>query len=66
LHGWSLTSGVNALNGHIIMKPDTTISEMNDILFAIKKELNATYKINHTTLEVHIDKEDYTPNNISL
>ncbi|WP_185146700.1 hypothetical protein [Chryseobacterium sp.] len=48
------------------MKPDTTISEMNDILFAIKKELNATYKINHTTLEVPIDKEDYTPNNISL
>lgn len=64
LHIWSLTSGVNALSGHIIMKPETTITEMNDIIFKIKKELNSSYKINHTTLEVHINKEDYTSNSI--
>lgn len=64
LHIWSLTSGVNALSGHIIMKPETTITEMNDIIFEIKKGLNSSYKINHTTLEVHIDKQDYTPNTI--
>ena len=62
LHIWSLTSGVNALSGHIIMKPETTITEMNDIIFKIKKELNSSYKISHTTLEVHINKEDYTSN----
>lgn len=64
LHIWSLTSGVNALSGHIIMKPETTISEMNNIIFEIKKELNLSYKINHTTLEVHLNNEDYQPNNI--
>lgn len=64
LHVWSLTSGVNALSVHIIMKPESTISEMNDIIFEIKKELNSSYKINHTTLEVHLNKEDYQPNNI--
>ncbi|WP_374398955.1 cation diffusion facilitator family transporter [Flavobacterium sp.] len=64
LHIWSLTSGVNALSGHIIMRPEKTISEMNDIIFEIKKELNTSYKINHTTLEVHLNKEDYQPNNI--
>ena len=64
LHIWSLTSGVNALSGHIIMKPETTITEMNDIIFKIKKELNSSYKISHTTLEVQINKEDYTSNSI--
>lgn len=64
LHIWSLTSGVNALSGHIIMKPETTITEMNDIIFKIKKGLNSSYKISHTTLEVHINKEDYTSNSI--
>ena len=64
LHIWSLTSGVNALSGHIIMKPETTITEMNDIIFKIKKEFNSSYKISHTTLEVHINKEDYTSNSI--
>lgn len=64
LHIWSLTSGVNALSGHIIMKPETTITEMNDIIFEIKKGLNSSYKISHTTLEVHINKEDYTSNSI--
>ena len=63
-HIWSLTSGVNALSGHIIMKPETTITEMNDIIFKIKKGLNSSYKISHTTLEVHINKEDYTSNSI--
>ncbi|PTS93135.1 cation transporter [Flavobacterium sp. HMWF030] len=64
LHVWSLTSGVNALSVHIIMKPEITMSEMNDIIFEIKKELNKSYKINHTTLEVHLNKEDYQSNNI--
>jgi cobalt-zinc-cadmium efflux system protein len=63
LHIWSLTSGVNALSVHIIMKQEITILEMNAIIFEIKKELNLNYKINHTTLEVHIDNEDYTQNN---
>ncbi|RKS03413.1 cation diffusion facilitator family transporter [Flavobacterium sp. 102] len=64
VHVWSLTSGVNALSGHIIMKPETTILEMNEIIFEIKQELNSNYKINHTTLEVHLEREGYIPNNI--
>ena len=62
LHVWSLTSGVNALSVHIIMKSGSTISEIDVAIFEIKKELNTSYKINHTTLEVHLDKADYKPN----
>lgn len=62
LHVWTLTSGVNALSGHIIMNPETNISEINDALFAIKQELSSKFKINHTTLEVHLDKEGYVQN----
>lgn len=64
LHVWSLTSGVNALSVHIVMKPKITVSEMNDIIVEIKNELNSTYKINHSTIEAHIDRDDDSLNNI--
>jgi cobalt-zinc-cadmium efflux system protein len=62
LHIWTLTSGINALSGHIIMKAETQLLEINEVTYAIKDELVAKFKINNTTIEVHIDKEGYIQN----
>lgn len=62
LHIWTLTSGINALSGHIIMEAETKLLEINEVTSAIKDELIAKFKITHTTIEVHIDKEGYIQN----
>lgn len=62
LHIWTLTSGINALSGHIIMNAETNLLEISEITSAIKNELVSTFKITHTTIEVHIDKEGYVAN----
>lgn len=62
LHIWTLTSGINALSGHIIMSGETNLLEISEITSAIKNELVTTFKITHTTIEVHIEKEGYLPN----
>lgn len=62
LHIWTLTSGINALSGHVIMKAETQLLEINAVTSAIKDELVAKFKITHTTIEVHIDKEGYRQN----
>lgn len=62
LHIWTLTSGINALSGHIIMEAETKLLEINEVTSAIKNELVAKFKITHTTIEVHIDKEGYIQN----
>jgi len=62
LHIWTLTSGINALSCHIIMSEETILLEINDITASIKKELVTTFKITHTTIEVHLEKEGYLPN----
>lgn len=62
LHIWTLTSGINALSGHIIMEAETKLLEINEVTSAIKDELVAKFKITHTTIEVHIDREGYIQN----
>lgn len=62
LHIWTLTSGVNALSVHLVMKAETTLSEMHGIISSIKNELNTTYGINHTTIETHIVNQQDLPN----
>jgi cobalt-zinc-cadmium efflux system protein len=62
LHIWTLTSGINALSGHIIMEAETKLLEINEVTSAIKDELVAKFKITHTTIEVHIDKAGYIQN----
>ncbi len=64
LHIWTLTSGVNALSVHLVFKYDLQLSEVNPIVSGIKKTLAEEYKINHTTIEVHLESEGYLPNNI--
>jgi cobalt-zinc-cadmium efflux system protein len=62
LHIWTLTSGINALSGHIIMSAETNLLAINDVTSSIKDDLLTKFKISHTTIEVHMDKEGYTPN----
>lgn len=62
LHIWTLTSGINALSVHIIMSAETNLLAINEITSSIKNELSTTFKITHTTIEVHIDTEGYVAN----
>lgn len=62
LHIWTLTSGVRALSVHIIMKHETTFSEINDLTKKIRALLDAEYKITHTTIEVHKAEDGYIGN----
>lgn len=62
LHIWTLTSGINALSGHIIMSAETKLSEISQVTSSIKNDLVTTFKITHTTIEVHVDREGYVPN----
>lgn len=62
LHIWTLTSGINALSGHIVMNAETNLLAINEVTSSIKNELVTTFKITHTTIEVHVAKEGYVPN----
>lgn len=62
LHIWTLTSGINALSGHIVMNAETNLLAISEITSSIKNELVTAFKITHTTIEVHVDKEGYVPN----
>jgi cobalt-zinc-cadmium efflux system protein len=62
LHIWTITSGINALSVHITMIGETNLITINEITSSIKDELLTKFKIAHTTIEVHIDKEDYIAN----
>lgn len=64
LHVWTITSGVNALSVHVIMKHQTTFSEINILTNEIKKNINTEFKIVHTTIEVHTAEDNYSGNPI--
>ena len=55
LHVWSLTSGINAMSGHIVIDKNT---EPNRMLEMIEKKIKAEFKINHTTIQLEI-ADDY-------
>lgn len=62
LHIWTLTSGINALSGYIIMSAETNLLAISEVTSSIKNELSASFKITHTTIEVHIDRDGYVAN----
>jgi cobalt-zinc-cadmium efflux system protein len=57
LHIWSITSGMTALSGHVILDP-VAFAESDEILNKIKEMLNRRFKIEHTTIQV--ESESYT------
>ncbi len=51
LHIWSISSGINAISGHVIIQ-DQMLSKSGDILEQITKMLRERYSIVHTTLQL--------------
>jgi cobalt-zinc-cadmium efflux system protein len=51
LHIWSITSGMNALSGHVVLR-QTTLAESDRVLNSIKRTLRARHGIEHTTIQV--------------
>ncbi len=51
LHIWSITSGMPALSGHVVLQA-TTLSHSDSVLNAIKHHLRSRHGIVHTTIQV--------------
>lgn len=56
LHIWSITSGMTALSGHVILDP-IAFTESDDVLNRIKEMLRERFEIEHTTIQV--ESESY-------
>jgi cobalt-zinc-cadmium efflux system protein len=56
LHVWTISSGMNALSGHVVL-PDQILSEADKIIKEIKSTLLEKYGISHTTLQVEPEKK---------
>lgn len=56
LHVWTITSGMNALSGHIVV-PDQILSEADRVVQAINRKLLENYGISHTTIQVEPEKK---------
>jgi cobalt-zinc-cadmium efflux system protein len=56
LHVWSISSGMNALSGHIVVK-DQMLSQSGLLVDAINKQLGERFGIGHTTLQLENEKE---------
>jgi len=50
VHVWTITSGIYALSGHVLIK-DQMVSESSQILERIREHLRERHNINHTTLQ---------------
>lgn len=56
LHVWTISSGMNALSGHIVV-PDQILSEADKVVQVINRKLLENYGINHTTIQVEPEKK---------
>jgi cobalt-zinc-cadmium efflux system protein len=56
LHVWTISTGMNALSGHIVV-PDQMLSQADKVVQTINKVLSERYSINHTTLQVEPEQE---------
>jgi cobalt-zinc-cadmium efflux system protein len=55
LHIWCITSGMNALSGHVILEA-TTLAHSDRVLNEIKALLRERYGIEHTTIQVESER----------
>lgn len=51
LHVWTITSGVNALSGHVVVTKDMTLQDSQVLLEKINTRLDEAFHIEHTTLQ---------------
>jgi cobalt-zinc-cadmium efflux system protein len=55
LHAWTISSGINALSGHVVMQ-DQMVSESARIIDEIDRIMKTKFNISHTTIQVESDK----------
>ncbi len=55
LHVWTISSGLNALSGHVIVK-DQMVSESARIIDEVRNVLKAKFNISHTTIQIESEK----------
>jgi cobalt-zinc-cadmium efflux system protein len=58
LHVWTISSGMNALSGHVVI-PDQMLSESSKLLSKINTMLAERYNITHTTIQMESEREVY-------
>lgn len=56
LHVWTISSGMNALSGHVIVK-DQMVSESARIIDEIDKILRVKFNVSHTTIQIESGKD---------
>lgn len=56
LHVWTISTGMNALSGHIVVH-DQMLSQADKVVQTINKVLSERYGISHTTLQVEPEQE---------
>jgi cobalt-zinc-cadmium efflux system protein len=59
LHIWSITTGMPALSGHVIV-PRAHPSGTDNILIQIKELLRVRFEIEHTTIQVESERFEET------
>jgi cobalt-zinc-cadmium efflux system protein len=55
LHVWTISSGLNALSGHVIVR-DQAVSESARIVDEINSMLKMKFNVSHTTIQVESEK----------
>lgn len=56
LHVWTITTGMHALSGHVVVK-DQMLSQSSQLLNDIAKLLADRYNISHTTIQLEHERE---------
>ncbi len=51
VHIWTITSGINALSAHLLID-DQMVSRSTDIVKAVNQNLNNSFNVTHTTLQI--------------
>lgn len=54
LHIWTITSGIHALSGHLLID-DQLVSRGNEILLKVQEVLSNQFNITHTTLQLECE-----------
>lgn len=52
LHVWTITSGVYAMSGHIVLEQDMAVKDSQAILQRINQNLRKRFHIEHTTIQI--------------
>lgn len=56
LHVWTISTGMDALSGHVVVR-DQMLSESSNLLSEINKVLAERYNITHTTIQMEHERE---------